>query len=79
VVAMTTALLGAWGLAQMPYIVPPDLTLSNAASPPATLSAFLGSAIVGMAILLPSLWFLFRVVKGKRPLPAVRGRDLEES
>ncbi len=79
VIAMTAGLLSAWGLAQMPYIVPPDLTLSNSASSPAMLGAFLGSAIVGMAFLLPSLWFLFRVFKGNQPTPAVRGRDLEES
>jgi cytochrome bd-type quinol oxidase subunit 2 len=30
----TGALLGAWGLAQLPYIVPPDLTVIQAASPP---------------------------------------------
>ncbi len=79
VVAMTVGLLGAWGLAQVPYIVPPDLTVTNAASPQVTLAEFLGVAIVGMAILLPSLAFLFRVFKGKRPEPALHGRALDEA
>jgi cytochrome d ubiquinol oxidase subunit II len=79
VVVMTAGLLGAWGLAQLPYIIPPDLTVANAASPPLTLAEFLGSAVVGMAILLPSLWFLFRVFKGKRPLPQEHGRVLDQA
>jgi cytochrome d ubiquinol oxidase subunit II len=79
VVAMTAALLGAWGLAQMPYLVPPDLTLTNAASPPATMAAFFGAALVGMAILLPSLAFLFRVFKGKKPLSPVHGHSLDDA
>lgn len=79
VVAMTAGLLSAWGLAQMPYLVPPDLTLTNAASPPATMVSFFSAALVGMAILLPSLAFLFRVFKGTKPLSPIHGHSLEES
>ncbi len=78
VVGMTAGLLGAWGLAQAPDVVPPDLTLTNAASPPLTLTEFFWSAVVGMSLLIPSLWFLFRVFKGRNPLFEERGRELEE-
>jgi cytochrome d ubiquinol oxidase subunit II len=71
------AFLGTWGLAQVPYIIPPDLTITNAASPPTTLFAFLVSAILGMLILIPSLWFLFYVFESKSPLPPVHGQEVE--
>jgi cytochrome bd-type quinol oxidase subunit 2 len=43
------------------------VTIANAASPPATLLALLISISIGMALLLPSLWFLFHVFRGKNP------------
>ncbi len=75
---MIAGILGAWGLAQVPDVVPPDLTLTNASSPPLTLTEFFWSALVGMTLLVPSLWFLFRVFKGRNPLFEERGRELEE-
>ena len=71
------ALLGTWGLAQLPYIVPPDLTIPGTASPPTTLWEFLASVAVGMSILLPSLWFLFHVFKGRNPVPLVHEKEIE--
>ena len=73
------ALLGTWGLAQLPYIVPPDLTIPATASPPTTLWEFLISVAVGMSILLPSLWFLFHVFKGHNPVPLVHEKQVEEA
>jgi cytochrome d ubiquinol oxidase subunit II len=64
-VVQITALLGGWMLAQFPYLIYPDVTISNAAAPPATLRFFLLTLPIGAAILLPSLWFLFRVFKGE--------------
>lgn len=71
------AMLGSWGLAQVPYIVPPDLTVANAASPPATMKDFMLSAILGLLILLPSLWFLFHVFEGQNPVPPVHEKEVE--
>ena len=59
-IAQIACLLGGWTLAQYPYIVYPDLRVSDAA-PPATLRFFLIALVPGMAALLPSLWVLFRV------------------
>ncbi len=66
IILETGCLLGSWALAQLPYLVPPDVTVTNAASPDATLIAMLASTAIGMVFLLPSLWFLFRTFKGKR-------------
>lgn len=74
----TGALLGTWGLAQLPYIVPPDLTVMNAASPPATLQAFLVSALIGMLVLLPSLWFLFHIFKVQERVPFGHAKEAQE-
>jgi cytochrome d ubiquinol oxidase subunit II len=65
IILETALLLGAWGLAQLPYLIPPDVTLDNAASPDASLIALLVSTAIGMVLLLPSLWFLFHVFKGR--------------
>lgn len=71
------AFLGAWGLAQIPYVVPPDLTVINAASPQTTLLEFLISAILGMLILIPSMWLLFYVFESHSPLPPIHEKEVE--
>lgn len=53
-----------WGVAQYPYLVYPDLTLHNAAAPDGVLRCILWTTPPGLALLLPSLWLLFRVFKG---------------
>jgi cytochrome bd ubiquinol oxidase subunit II len=52
-----------WALAQYPLLIPPDLTIQQAASPARTLHLVLIGLAVGGAILLPSLWYLFQVFK----------------
>ncbi len=70
-ITVTAFIFGSWGLSQFPYLVPVDVTINNAASPPATLLALLIGTSIGMALLLPSLWFLFHVFRGKHPGPLV--------
>jgi cytochrome bd ubiquinol oxidase subunit II len=77
IVLETGALLGTWGLAQLPYIVPPDLTVTAAASPPTTLWEFFISALIGMLVLIPSLWFLFHVFKMQIAVPPVHEKEIE--
>jgi cytochrome bd ubiquinol oxidase subunit II len=74
----TGALIGTWGLAQLPYIVPPSLTITGAASPPITLLELFISALVGMSMLIPALWFLFHVFKGANVIPPVREKEVQE-
>lgn len=77
VALVTGALLGTWGLSQLPYIVPPDLTLANATSPPATLRAFFITALIGMLVLIPSIWFLFHVFKEQQHVPPVHEKEVQ--
>ncbi|MGO8948682.1 MAG: cytochrome d ubiquinol oxidase subunit II [Ktedonobacterales bacterium] len=65
VVGETFCILAAWAVAQYPYLVIPDLTLQNAATSSFALGILLISSLLGLAILLPALWFLFRVFKAQ--------------
>ena len=60
--AAVTAVVGGWFLAQRPYVLPPHLTLEEAAASEATLQAVVVSTGLGMLLLAPSLWFLYRLV-----------------
>lgn len=62
-VVQVTCLLSGWALAQLPYLIYPDVTLAGSAAPDATLTAVLWTVPPGLALLLPSLWWLFRVFK----------------
>ncbi len=64
-VGQVSLLLFGWGLAQYPYLIYPGVTVHGAAAPKATLRFVLYALPVGMAFLLPSLWFLFRVFKAR--------------
>ena len=66
-IVQTACLLGGWGIAQHPYLIYPDVTIHGAAAREATLRFVLWSTPFGMALLLPSLWWLFRVFKGPSP------------
>jgi cytochrome d ubiquinol oxidase subunit II len=69
-VAQTACLLAGWGIAQHPYVIYPDVTIRGAAAHEATLRFVLWSTPFGMALLLPSLWWLFRVFKTPAMEPA---------
>lgn len=63
VAALTMCIFLAWGVAQWPYLIVPDVTVDSAASPASVLGPMLIVSLVGLAVLLPSLWYLFSVVK----------------
>jgi cytochrome d ubiquinol oxidase subunit II len=56
-------LLLGWGLAQLPYLVYPDMTLMRAAAPRATIAFMLATIPFAAAVIGPSLWLLMRVFK----------------
>jgi cytochrome d ubiquinol oxidase subunit II len=60
--AATACIVAGWAAAQSPYLLPGELTLDEAAAPDATLTALLGSFVVGAFILVPSLVLLYRLV-----------------
>jgi len=62
---VTAFIFASWGLSQFPYLVPVAVTISNATSPSSTLLALLIGTIIGMALLLPSLWVPFPCLQGQ--------------
>ena len=64
--AQVTFILWGWAAAQYPYVLPPTLTIQAAAAPTRTLVLILWALAAGACILLPSLYYLFRVFKLQR-------------
>jgi cytochrome bd ubiquinol oxidase subunit II len=56
------AVIGGWVLANRPDLLPGQLTIDDAAAPDATLTALVVSIGIGLLILVPSLWYLYRLV-----------------
>jgi cytochrome d ubiquinol oxidase subunit II len=65
-IAQVTLVLAGWGLGQRPYLIAPDVTIAGAASPDGSLTIVLAALAVGTPLLLPSLYWLFRVFKAQR-------------
>lgn len=66
IIAETAFLLGSWGISQVPYLIPPHVTVDAAAGAPNTLFLLLVGIICGMTIILPSIYYLFYIFKIKR-------------
>src|SRR6267143_1931984 len=64
-IAEVTLILGGWSVAQFPNLITPGITIFNAAAPEITLRLLTYALAVGAIVLFPSLFFLFRVFKGK--------------
>jgi cytochrome d ubiquinol oxidase subunit II len=64
-VGQVTSILWGWAFAQFPYLVIPDITISNAAAPSVTLNLLLIALLAGALLLFPSFYYLFRVFKGE--------------
>jgi cytochrome d ubiquinol oxidase subunit II len=62
-------ILWGWALVQYPYLMPPDLTIQDAAAPAVTLKLVLIALVAGLVLLVPSLVYLFKVFKGAPSLP----------
>jgi cytochrome d ubiquinol oxidase subunit II len=65
IVGETAFLLGSWGVSQIPYLVPPDITVEGGAGATSTLLLLLIGIIIGMIIVIPSMLFLFYIFKLK--------------
>jgi cytochrome d ubiquinol oxidase subunit II len=65
-IAEVTLILGGWSVAQFPNLITPGITIFNAAAPEITLRLLTYALAAGAIVLFPSLFFLFRVFKGKR-------------
>jgi cytochrome d ubiquinol oxidase subunit II len=60
-----TLILMGCALAQFPYLVEPDITIYSAAAPRATLQFLFIALAVGVVVLFPSYYYLFRVFKSQ--------------
>jgi len=58
--AQVSFVLWGWALAQFPLLIPPTLTIRDAASPQETLTLLLVGLCAGFLILIPSLRYLYR-------------------
>ncbi len=58
-------MLWGWAVAQYPFLIPPRLTITEAAAPATTLRLVLWALAGGALFLFPSLAYLFRVFKGR--------------
>ena len=67
-ILQVTLTVWAWGIAQFPYLVPPYLTVFNASAPQVTLWFIAIAMGFGILVVFPSLWYLFRIFKGRRTL-----------
>jgi cytochrome d ubiquinol oxidase subunit II len=61
--AQITLILLGWAMAQRPYLIAPDVTIESAAAPAATLGLLVLIVGAGSLLLLPSLYYLYRVFK----------------
>jgi cytochrome bd ubiquinol oxidase subunit II len=64
--AAVAAIVAGWAFAQEPYMLPPELTVREAAASDATLTALLVAAALGLALLIPALAWLFRLALSGR-------------
>jgi cytochrome d ubiquinol oxidase subunit II len=60
--AAVAAMTVGWALAQSPYVLPGELTLEEAAATDGVLTALVVSLAVGFLVLVPSLFYLYRLV-----------------
>ena len=68
-----TAVIWGWALAQYPYLLQPGLTVDAGAAGTATLNAMLITLVVGAALLIPSLVFLFTLFRRSRSTEPAAG------
>ena len=61
--AQVSLILWGWLLAQYPYVIPPSLTIRDAAAPAVTLRLLAMGLGAGAVILLPSLGYMLRIFK----------------
>ncbi|HLT21071.1 MAG TPA: cytochrome d ubiquinol oxidase subunit II [Thermomicrobiales bacterium] len=65
-VAQVALILVGWGASMSPYLVVDDVRYDDAAAPDITLKLMLGALAVGSLILFPSLYYLYRIFKGRQ-------------
>jgi cytochrome bd ubiquinol oxidase subunit II len=75
IILETAFLLGSWGLSQYPYIIPPNVTIDNAANDPNVIVILLICIGIGLVLILPALYYLFSVFKLPYAVPGVKKKE----
>lgn len=75
---VTLILLG-WALAQYPFLIEPDITITSAAAPPITQQLLIGALAAGALLLFPSYFYLFRVFKSETAFTALSDKSYENT
>jgi cytochrome bd ubiquinol oxidase subunit II len=76
--AQVSLILWGWELAQYPYLIPPSLSIRDAAAPRITLELLLWALVGGSIILIPSLFYLLRTFAASRePVASAEGEGQE--
>lgn len=65
-VVQVALILVGWGASMSPYLVVNDVRYDDAAAPAITLQLMLGALAIGSLILFPSLYYLYRIFKGRQ-------------
>lgn len=66
-IAEVACIVWGWALAQAPYIIVPDITVTGNAAPEATLESLIIVWAIGSLFLIPSMWLLLKIFKGRNP------------
>lgn len=61
--------LGAWAVAQLPYLIVPSLTIAQAASPPGVQAVVLIATLVSGILVLPSMYYMLYLFKARNRRP----------
>ncbi|HEX2054993.1 MAG TPA: cytochrome d ubiquinol oxidase subunit II [Nitrospiraceae bacterium] len=61
--AQVALIILGWSASQYPYVIPPDITLAEAAAPESTLRLLIWSLVFGGLVLFPSLYYLYKIFK----------------
>jgi len=67
------AILIGWATAQYPYVLPPTLTIEQAARGRTTLVVMLVALVIGSLILIPALYYLYTLFQRGAPTRASEG------
>ncbi len=67
--AQVTLIIFGWAISHYPFIVVPDLTLTNTAAPASVLQPVLIALVTGAVVLVPSFIYLYSIFKGESAQP----------
>ncbi len=71
-VVQVSAIVWGWAYAQYPAMIPGVHSIRSAAAPPVTLRLVAWGLVAGACVLVPSLWYLFKVFKSEEASAFVR-------